>query len=145
MMKRTSTAVWRGTGPKGTGAITTLSGALKDQPYSAAARFESEDGKAATNPEELIAAAHASCFTMATSFQITKAGKEPTKLETTATVSMEKQDIGWTIVGIHLDLVGTVPGITADQFQIFAENAKKGCPISRALASVPITMAAKLG
>jgi len=145
MLKRSSTAVWRGTGPKGTGTISSLSGALKDQPYSANARFESADGKAGTNPEELIAAAHASCFTMATAFQITKAGKEPTQLDTTATVSMEKQDIGWTIVGIHLDITGKVPGITADEFTTFAENAKKGCPISRALAAVPsITLSAKL-
>lgn len=145
MLKRTSTAVWRGTGPKGTGAISTLSGALKDQPYGFNTRFASEDGKAGTNPEELIAAAHASCFTMATSFQITGAGKEPTKLETTATVSMEKQDIGWTIVAIHLELTGEVPGITAEEFKTFAENAKKGCPISRALASVAsITMNATL-
>lgn len=145
MLKRTSTAVWRGTGPKGTGAISTLSGALKEQPYSANARFESEDGRAGTNPEELIAAAHASCFTMATSFQITKAGKEPTKLETTATVSMEKQDIGWTIVGIHLELTGEVPGISAEELTAFAEAAKKGCPISRALAAIPnITMNATL-
>lgn len=145
MLKRTSTAVWRGTGPKGTGAISTLSGALKDQPYGFNTRFASEDGKAGTNPEELIAAAHSSCFTMATSFQITGAGKEPTKLETTATVSMEKQDIGWTIVSIHLELTGEVPGITAEEFKTFAENAKKGCPISRALASVAsITMNATL-
>lgn len=145
MLKRTSTAVWRGTGPKGTGAISTLSGALKDQPYGFNTRFASEDGKAGTNPEELIAAAHASCFTMATSFGITGAGKEPTKLETTATVSMEKQDIGWTIVSIHLELTGEVPGITAEEFKTFAENAKKGCPISRALASVAsITMNATL-
>ena len=145
MLKRTSTAVWRGTGPKGTGAISTLSGALKDQPYGFNTRFGAEDGKAGTNPEELIAAAHASCFTMATSFQITNAGKEPTKLETTATVSMEKQDIGWTIVGIHLELTGEVPGITAEEFKTFAENAKKGCPISRALAAIPnITMNATL-
>lgn len=136
MLKRTGTAVWRGTGPKGTGEISTLSGALKNQPYGASQRFASEDGKAGTNPEELIAAAHASCFTMATAFQITNAGKEPTKLETTATVSMEKQDIGWTIVSIHLELTGEVPGVTADEFKTFAENAKKGCPISRALASV---------
>lgn len=136
MLKRTSTAVWRGTGPKGTGEISTLSGALKGQPYGFNTRFASEDGKAGTNPEELIAAAHASCFTMATAFQITNAGKEPTKLETTATVSMEKQDIGWTIVSIHLELTGEVPGVTADEFKTFAENAKKGCPISRALASV---------
>ena len=145
MLKRTGSAVWRGTGPKGTGEISTLSGALKDQPYGFNTRFAAEDGKAGTNPEELIAAAHASCFTMATSYQITNAGKEPTKLETTATVSMEKQDIGWTIVAIHLELVGEVPGITADEFKTFAENAKKGCPISRALAAVPsITMTATL-
>jgi lipoyl-dependent peroxiredoxin len=144
MLKRTSTAVWRGTGPKGSGTLSTLSGALANQPYSAAMRFTSEDGKAGTNPEELIAAAHAGCFTMATSFQITNAGKEPTELTTVATVSMEKQDIGFTITGIHLDLTGTVPGITAEEFQTFAETAKKGCPISRALAAVPITMSAKL-
>jgi len=143
MLKRTSTAVWRGTGPKGSGALSTLSGAFKDQPYSTAARFVSEDGKAGTNPEELIAAAHAGCFTMATAFQITNAGHEPTELKTLATVSMEKQDIGWTIVGIPLELEGTVPGTTAEQFQTFAENAKKGCPISRALSAVPITLAAK--
>jgi osmotically inducible protein OsmC len=145
-LKRTSTAVWRGTGPKGNGAITTLSGALKDAPYGFNTRFASEDGKAGTNPEELIAAAHASCFTMALSFQITNAGKEPTELKTTATVSMEKQDIGWTIVAIALDTHGTVPGLSADQFQSLAEEAKKNCPISRALASVPsITLTAKLG
>jgi lipoyl-dependent peroxiredoxin len=145
-LKRTSTAVWRGTGPKGTGAITTLSGALKDAPYGFNTRFTSEDGKAGTNPEELIAAAHASCFTMALSFQITNAGKEPTELKTTATVTMDKQDIGWTIVAIALDTHGTVPGLSPDQFQSLAEEAKKNCPISRALAAVPsITLTAKLG
>lgn len=144
-LKRSSTAVWHGTGPKGNGTLSTLSGAMKDLPYSAKARFESEDGKAGTNPEELIAAAHAGCFTMALSFQLTNAGHEPTELRTEATVSMEKQDIGWTIVGIHLDLTGTVPGITAEQFQTFADAAKKGCPISRLLGAVPITMTAKLG
>jgi len=145
MLKRTATAVWRGTGPKGTGAISTLSGALKDQPYGFNTRFASEDGKAGTNPEELVGAAHASCFTMATAFQITTAGKEPTELKTEATVTMEKHDIGWTIVSIHLDLVGSVPGITQDEFQTFADNAKQGCPLSRALAAVAsITMTAKL-
>ena len=129
----------------GNGSISTLSGALKDQPYGFNTRFASEDGKAGTNPEELIAAAHASCFTMATAFQITNAGKEPTKLETTATVSMEKQDIGWTIVAIALDVTGKVPGIDQAKFTELANGAKKGCPISRALASVPsITLTAKL-
>lgn len=144
MLKRTSTAVWQGTGPKGTGSITTLSGALDKAPYSVNSRFVAEDGRAGTNPEELIAAAHASCFTMATAFQITNAGHEPAKLETVATVSMEKQEPGWTITGIHLELSGSVPGIDAGQLQAFADAAKQGCPISRALAAVPITMTAKL-
>lgn len=144
-LKRTSTAVWHGTGPKGNGTISTLSGALKEAPYGFNTRFASEDGKAGTNPEELIAAAHASCFTMALSFQITNAGKEPTELKTTATVTMEKQDAGWSIIAIALDTRGTVPGLSAEQFQSLAEDAKKNCPISRALASVPsITLTAKL-
>ncbi len=144
-LKRTSTAVWHGTGPKGNGTLTTLSGALKDQPYSAAMRFQSEDGRAGTNPEELIAAAHAGCFTMALSFQLTNAGHEPTELRTVATVSIEKQDVGWTITNIQLDVTGKVPGVSAEQFQTLADNAKKGCPISRALQATPISMTAKLG
>jgi osmotically inducible protein OsmC len=145
MLKRTSTVVWQGSGPKGSGTISTLSGAIENTPYSVNARFVSEDGKAGTNPEELLAAAHASCFTMATAFQLTNAGHEATRLETIATVSMDKQDAGWTIVGIHLELTGQVPGISAEQFQTFADNAKKGCPLSRALAAVPITLSATLG
>lgn len=145
MLKRSSTAIWHGTGPKGTGSITTLSGALKDAPYGFNTRFASEDGKAGTNPEELIAAAHASCFTMALSFQLTNAGHEPTELKTNAVVSMEKQDAGWGIVAIHLTTEGTVPGVSADKFVELANEAKKNCPISRALASVPsITLDAKL-
>jgi lipoyl-dependent peroxiredoxin len=143
-LKRSSTAVWHGTGPKGSGTLSTLSGALKNQPYSANARFVSEDGKEATNPEELIAAAHSGCFTMALAFQLTNAGLEPGELRTTATVSMEKQEPGWTITNIHLDVEGKVPNASADQFQTLADNAKKGCPISRALAANNITMSAKL-
>jgi osmotically inducible protein OsmC len=145
MLKRTATAVWHGTGPKGTGSLSTLSGAMKDAPYGFNTRFASEDGKAGTNPEELVAAAHAGCFTMALSFQLTNAGHEPTELKTLATVSMEKQDIGWTITQIHLDVTGQVPGVDAAKFDELANNAKKGCPISRALGSVAsITMTAKL-
>ena len=144
MLKRSSTAVWHGTGPKGNGTLTSLSGALKDVPYSANARFNSEDGKAGTNPEELIGAAHSGCFTMALAFQLTNAGFEPTELTTVATVSMEKQEPGWTITGIALDVQGKVPTVTAEKFEELAATAKKGCPISRALASVPITMTAKL-
>src|SRR4051812_25841648 len=114
MLKRNSTAVWHGTGPKGDGKITTQSGAFKDQPYSVNTRFQSEDGKAGTNPEELIGAAHASCFTMALAFQLTNAGFEPTELTTTATVSMEKQDAGWTITGIHLETSGKIPSCSAE-------------------------------
>ena len=144
-LKRTSTAVWRGNGPKGTGSITTLSGALKEAPYGFNTRFASEDGKAGTNPEELIAAAHASCFTMALAFQLTGVNKEPTELSTVATVTMEKQDAGWGIVAIALATHGKVPGVTAEEFQQHAETAKKNCPISRALAAVPsITLTAKL-
>ncbi len=143
-LKRTSTAVWKGTGMKGTGAISTLSGAFKDQPYGFNTRFGAEDGKAGTNPEELIAAAHASCFTMALAFQISNAGAEPAELRTEAIVKMEKQDIGWTIIEIHLDVTGSVPGIDAAKFEELAQTAKKNCPISRALAAVPsITMTAK--
>ena len=143
-LKRSSTAVWHGNGPKGNGTLTTLSGALKNQPYSVNTRFTSEDGKAGTNPEELIAAAHAGCFTMALSFQLTNAGHEPTELRTTATVSIEKQDAGWTITGIALDVTGKVPGVSSEQFQTLAENAKKGCPVSKALSATPISMTAKL-
>ena len=143
-LKRSSTAVWHGSGPKGDGKITTLSGAMKDQPYSVNTRFQSEDGKAGTNPEELIAAAHSGCFTMALAFQLTNAGHEPTELKTVATVSMEKQDPGWTITNIHLDVEGKVPGVDAAKFDELANTAKKGCPVSRALSATPITMTAKL-
>ena len=143
-LKRNATAVWHGTGLEGTGTLTTLSGAFKDQPYSAKTRFAAEDGRAGTNPEELIAAAHAGCFTMALSFQLTNAGHKPDELRTVATVSIEKQDAGWTITQIQLDVVGKVPGVDAKKFQEVAEAAKKGCPISKALSATPISMTAKL-
>jgi lipoyl-dependent peroxiredoxin len=143
-LKRTSTAVWHGTGPKGNGTITTLSGALKEQPYSLNSRFVAEDGRAGTNPEELIAAAHSGCFTMALAFQLTNANLEPTELTTVATVTIDKDANGWTITGIHLDVTGKVPGVDAAKFNELAETAKKGCPVSRALSATPITMAAKL-
>ncbi|HEY1556641.1 MAG TPA: OsmC family protein [Kofleriaceae bacterium] len=142
-LKRTSTAVWQGD-LTGTGSISTLSGAFKDQPYSVKTRFQAEDGRAGTNPEELIAAAHAGCFTMALSAQLTNAGHKPTELRTTAAVSIEKQGAGWTITNIHLDVTGKVPGVSAEQFQSLADAAKQGCPVSKALSATPITMAAKL-
>jgi osmotically inducible protein OsmC len=143
-LKRTSTAVWHGNGPKGAGTITTLSGALKEQPYSVNSRFVAEDGRAGTNPEELVAAAHSGCFTMALAFALTGANLEPTVLKTVATVTMDKLEPGWTITGIHLEVEGTVPGIDNAKFVELAETAKKGCPISRALAATPISMSAKL-
>lgn len=129
---------------EGQGTLSTQSGAFKDQPYSFKTRFASEDGKAGTNPEELVGAAHAGCFAMALSFQLSGAGHPPQELAVTATVKMEKKDIGWTIETIQLDLVGKVAGIDAAKFQDLAEKAKAGCPISRALASVPISLNAKL-
>lgn len=143
--KRTANIVWSGTGPKGTGKISTLSGALADIPYTSDARFVSEDGKAGTNPEELIGAAHASCFTLALAYRVDKAGHTATELRTTSTVSLEKGDSGWSITNIHLDVSGNIPGIDAAKFNEIAEDAKKNCPVSRALSATPITMTAKLG
>lgn len=142
-MQRTASAVWNGSGLEGSGTLTTLSGALKDQPYSFKLRFQDEHGTDGTNPEELIAAAHAGCFSMALSFGLTNAGHAPTQLQTKAVLTLEKQPIGFTIVGIVLKVTGTVPGITATQFADLAAAAKAGCPVSRAL-NVPITLEATL-
>jgi len=144
MLTRKSTATWRGNGLEGKGTLDTQSGALHGQPYSFQARFVSEDGKAGTNPEELIAAAHAGCFTMALSFQLTGAGHVPTELATSATVFMEKGESGWSIKSIALSVDGKVPGIGDERFQELALAAKKGCPVSRALAATEITLAARL-
>jgi osmotically inducible protein OsmC len=143
-MIRKSTAVWQGDGMHGKGALTTQSGVFKDQPYSFQTRFQSEDGKAGTNPEELIGAAHAGCYAMALSFALTDAGHPPAELRVTAAVDLQKTDDGFGIKGIALDLIAKVPGIDAAKFQTLAEAAKKGCPISKALAATPITLAAKL-
>jgi len=142
-LKRNSTAVWRGKGPTGTGTLTTLSGALKEQPYSANTRFQSEDGRAGTNPEELIAAAHAGCFTMALAFRIAAAGTAADELTTEAKVEMLKTDAGWTIPSILLTVTGKVPGMDAAKFQALAEDAKANCPISKVLKP-EIKLSAKL-
>ena len=141
---RKATAIWKGTGKEGSGSMTTTSGVLKDTPHSHHTRFVSEDGKAGTNPEELVAAAHASCFTMKMSFVLNAAGFTAENLECTANVKMDKVGDGMGVVGIHLDLKGSVPGISAEQFQSCAENAKENCPISQLLKSVPITLSAAL-
>ncbi|MEZ4366677.1 MAG: OsmC family protein [Kofleriaceae bacterium] len=144
-MHRSSTARWNGTGLEGKGQITTQSGTLADTAYGFAARFQSEDGKAGTNPEELLGAAHAACFTMALAFRLSGAGHPPEELRTEAKVHMYKGDGGWLLPTIHLVVVGKVPGLDADAFTAHAEAAKATCPVSRALAATPITLAASLG
>lgn len=141
---RKATANWKGTGKEGSGSITTTSGVLNATPHSFLTRFVSEDGKAGTNPEELIAAAHASCFTMKLSFVLNAAGFTADHLECTANVKMDKVGDGMGVVGIHLELTGRVSGISAEQFQDCAEDAKANCPISQLLKSVPITLTAAL-
>ncbi len=142
--KRTATAAWRGTGADGSGSLSGPSGVLENTPYSAAKRFQNEDGKAGTNPEELIAAAHAGCYIMALSFQLSGAGFPPTELRCSATIDMEKGDSGWGFAKITLQLEGEVPGISDEKFQELANAAKGGCPVSKALSAVPIELEAKL-
>lgn len=144
MLKRSSTAVWRGNGLEGKGTLTTQSGAFRDQPYSFNARFACEDGKAGTNPEELVAAAHAGCFAMALSFGLTGAGFPPEELVVDAVVAMDRQGVDWSVKNITLDLKAKVPGIDEAKFREIAEGAKKNCPISKALSAVEITLNAKL-
>lgn len=143
-MKRKATAVWKGTGLEGSGVLTTKSGALKGLPYSFKARFKNEEGTDGTNPEELIAAAHAGCFGMALSFQLVAAGFTAESLETEGLVNFEEGEGGFSVTGIELNLKASIPGIDEAKFMELAESAKKGCPISQLLSSVPITLNAKL-
>lgn len=139
-MKRKASAVWNGSLKEGNGKISTESGLLKDAQYSFGTRFENGTG---TNPEELIAAAHAGCFSMALSGQLTTAGTPPTSVATTATVTLEKLEAGFTVTAVHLDVTAKVPNATQESFDTAANNAKNGCPISR-LLKAEITMTAKL-
>ncbi|MDT7540745.1 MAG: lipoyl-dependent peroxiredoxin [Acidobacteriota bacterium] len=139
-MKRKATARWNGAIQDGKGTISTASGTLSDAQYSFSTRFENGVG---TNPEELIAAAHAGCFSMALSGQLGKADMKPESIETTATVTLEKTDAGFTVTEVHLDVTANVPGATAEAFATAADNAKLGCPISRLLIA-KITMDARL-
>jgi osmotically inducible protein OsmC len=139
-IKRNASAQWNGGLKDGNGSISTASGVLQDTQYSFGTRFENGAG---TNPEELIAAAHAGCFSMALSGQLTTAGTPPASIRTTATVTMEKTDAGFTVTGVHLDVTASVPGIDQAAFETAANNAKTGCPISR-LLNTTITMEAKL-
>lgn len=140
MIKRTGSAVWSGGLKDGKGTVSSQSGVLKDTQYGFSSRFEQGIG---TNPEELIAAAHAGCFTMALSAQLEQANLKATRLETTASVSLEKADGGFEIPAIHLALVAQVPGATEEAFQAAAKAAKEGCPVSK-LFKANITLDAKL-
>jgi osmotically inducible protein OsmC len=141
-MDRVANAVWHGTLKEGKGTISTASGVLKDSQYSFSTRFADGIG---TNPEELIAAAHAGCFTMALSNQLTTANLPPESLETKATVTFEKTDAGFTITKILLTTTAKVPGADKAAFDKAAQDAKNGCPISRLFkGNAEITLDAKL-
>jgi len=139
-MQRNASAHWTGGLKDGKGTLTAPSGVLKNTPYSFHTRFESEPG---TNPEELIAAAHAGCFTMALSAQLGTAGMTAQALDTTASVTLEKTDAGFTITAVHLQVKAKIPGADKNKFDAAAKNAKEGCPISR-LLNAKITMDAQL-
>jgi osmotically inducible protein OsmC len=139
-MKRKASAVWRGGLKDGKGAISTESGVLKESQYSFGTRFENGVG---TNPEELIAAAHAGCFSMAFSAELGKAGLTPESIRTTATITMDKTDAGFTVTESHLDVTAKIPGADPAKALAIANAAKAGCPISR-LLKANVTMDAKL-
>jgi osmotically inducible protein OsmC len=139
-MKRTASAVWTGGLKDGQGKISTDSGVLSDTQYSFSTRFEDGIG---TNPEELIAAAHAGCFSMALSGQLGQAGLTAESIKTTATVRLEKTDAGFAITSVHLEVRAKVPGADAQAFETAANNAKAGCPVSKVLKA-EITMDASL-
>lgn len=139
-MKRTASAQWRGDLKSGKGAISTASGVLSQTQYSFSTRFENGIG---TNPEELLAAAHAGCFTMAVSAQLGAAGLTAESLETTCTITLEKLDDGFAVTESHLDLKARVPGATQEQFDTAAHKAETGCPVSK-LYKTKITLTAKL-
>lgn len=139
-MKRNASAVWRGGLKDGKGQISTQSGVLSDAQYSFGTRFEEGIG---TNPEELIAAAHAGCFSMALSGQLGNAGLTADAINTTASVTLEKKEDGFRVTKIHLDVTASIPNGSDEQFQTAAQNAKAGCPISK-LLNAEITMDARL-
>lgn len=140
--KRNATAVWNGTGAEGKGTLNTTNIFFDDTPYSFKSRFENEDGKLGTNPEELIAAAHSGCYAMALSFAIAEAGFTADELKVKASVVLDSVEGGFAITGITLHLDGKVSGMEEDKFMELANGAKEGCPISKALSAVPITLEA---
>ncbi len=143
-MKRKATSVWKGSGKEGKGTLTTPdSGVFDEQPYSFKMRFENESGRAGTNPEELIAAAHAGCFNMALAVQLSNAGYEAERLHTDAIVTLEKTDGGFGVTSSHLKLSAKVPNLDKEKFMELANAAKAGCPISK-LLNADITLDAEL-
>ena len=139
-MIRKGSAEWRGSLKEGKGTVSTESGALSNASYSFSTRFENARG---TNPEELIGAAHAGCFSMALSGQLGNAGMTPESIATTASVSLEKGDSGFSITAVHLDVTARIPGADPAKFEQAANAAKAGCPVSK-LLNAKITMTAKL-
>lgn len=139
-MQRHASAVWQGTLKEGKGTVSTESGVLKETAYSFAKRFGNEAG---TNPEELIAAAHAGCFSMAFSGKLTGAGFTPAQISTKASLTFEQVEGAWTITTIHLDMTAKVPGIDQAKFEALANDAKATCPVSR-LLNANIMLNAKL-
>ena len=139
-MKRSASAIWNGSLKEGHGAISTESGVLNETQYSFSTRFEEGKG---TNPEELIAAAHAGCFSMALSSELGKAGRTVERIETQAIVTLLKDAAGFTVTAVHLKVRGKVPGATPPDFNEAATKAKEGCPISR-LLKAEITMETRL-
>jgi osmotically inducible protein OsmC len=140
MQKRQASAVWNGTLREGNGTMSVPSGVLHDAAYTFGTRFESAPG---TNPEELVGAAHAGCFSMALSGKLTAAGHPPERIATTATVTLEKTDAGQTVTAVHLQTKARVPGMSAEDFAAQAEAARQTCPISR-LLNATITLDAAL-
>jgi len=143
-MIRTAKAHWAGNGMNGEGRLSTQSHVLNNQPYSFKLRFENADGQAGTNPEELIAAAHSGCFSMALAFALANGGFTATSIDTEASVTLQPSDGGFSIAGIALKLTASIPNISKEQFDTIAAGAKAGCPVSKALSSVPITLEATL-
>jgi osmotically inducible protein OsmC len=139
-MKRSAQAQWQGDLKTGKGSVTMASGTLSNTPYSFTSRFEQGAG---TNPEELLAAAHAGCFTMALSGQLGAAGLKADSLETTCTISLEQKDGGWAIAESHLELKAKVPGASQEAFEKATQAAKAGCPVSK-LFNTTITLNAQL-
>jgi osmotically inducible protein OsmC len=139
-IRREATAIWTGAGKDGQGTLTTQSNTLRETPYSFATRFGDRVG---TNPEELIAAAHAGCFNMALAFRLAGAGHAPERLRTRADLSMTQDDAGWRIAAVTLNLSAKVPGLGRDEFQKLADEAKATCPVSKVL-DAEITLKAEL-